>query len=165
MDDKTDFTLENDKENSNVANQNHKEDLDVEVQESIMDDDKPKDALIKMNDSQDKLNGDKETMETIHEHNNNGFEEKVNVDQKLTGSSGDCLNMTDKEAKAQLVQQNEQCNICGQFLNNSDIIFYQGHPQDSVEEFVALTNEKLVLASGMIIELCYYFSINFFCYF
>lgn len=42
----------------------------------------------------------------------------------------------------------EKCHICGQFLNNSDIIYYQGHPQDAVEEYIALTNEKLVLASG-----------------
>lgn len=42
----------------------------------------------------------------------------------------------------------EKCPICGQFLNNSDIIYYQGHPQNAVEEFIALTNEKLVLASG-----------------
>lgn len=43
---------------------------------------------------------------------------------------------------------NEKCDTCGQFLNNSDIIYYEGHPQDAVEEFIALTNEKLVLASG-----------------
>lgn len=42
----------------------------------------------------------------------------------------------------------EKCSICRQYLNTSDIIYYQGHPQDAVEEFVALTNEKLVLASG-----------------
>ncbi|XP_059051401.1 DNA (cytosine-5)-methyltransferase PliMCI-like [Achroia grisella] len=42
----------------------------------------------------------------------------------------------------------EKCDICGQFLNNSDIIYFQGHPQNAVEEFIALTNEKLVLASG-----------------
>ncbi|CAF4881707.1 unnamed protein product [Pieris macdunnoughi] len=42
----------------------------------------------------------------------------------------------------------EKCDICGQFLNNSDIIYYQGHPQNAVEEFVALTNEKLLLISG-----------------
>ncbi|CAG9786638.1 unnamed protein product [Diatraea saccharalis] len=42
----------------------------------------------------------------------------------------------------------EKCDICGQFLNNSDIIYYEGHPQDAIEEFIALTNEKLVLASG-----------------
>ncbi|XP_028173545.1 DNA (cytosine-5)-methyltransferase PliMCI-like isoform X2 [Ostrinia furnacalis] len=46
------------------------------------------------------------------------------------------------------VLDTEKCTICGQFLNNSDIIYYQGHPQDAVEEFIALTNEKLVLASG-----------------
>lgn len=46
------------------------------------------------------------------------------------------------------VLDNEKCDTCGQFLNNSDIIYYQGHPQNSVEEYVALTNEKLVLASG-----------------
>ena len=44
----------------------------------------------------------------------------------------------------------EQCDICGQFLNNSDIIYYQGHPQDAVEEFIALTNEKLILSAGNI---------------
>ncbi|KPI97703.1 DNA (cytosine-5)-methyltransferase 1 [Papilio xuthus] len=42
----------------------------------------------------------------------------------------------------------ERCDICGQYLNNSDIIYYQGHPQNAVEEFIALTNEKLLLASG-----------------
>lgn len=46
----------------------------------------------------------------------------------------------------------EKCDICGQFLNNSDILFYQGHPQDAIEEFIALTNEKLVLASGIFIS-------------
>ncbi|XP_049873328.1 DNA (cytosine-5)-methyltransferase PliMCI-like isoform X2 [Pectinophora gossypiella] len=46
------------------------------------------------------------------------------------------------------IPDNEQCNICGQFINNSDIIYYQGHPQDAVEEFIALTNEKLVLSAG-----------------
>lgn len=46
------------------------------------------------------------------------------------------------------IPDTEKCDICGQFLNNSDIIYYQGHPQDAVEEYIALTNEKLVLASG-----------------
>ncbi|XP_041979201.1 DNA (cytosine-5)-methyltransferase PliMCI-like [Aricia agestis] len=42
----------------------------------------------------------------------------------------------------------EKCNICGQYLNNSDILYFQGHPQNAIEEFVALTHEKLVLSSG-----------------
>ncbi|XP_045773016.1 DNA (cytosine-5)-methyltransferase PliMCI-like [Maniola jurtina] len=46
------------------------------------------------------------------------------------------------------LQNLEKCTICRQYLNNSDIIYYQGHPQDAVEEFIALTNEKLILASG-----------------
>lgn len=69
-------------------------------------------------------------------------ETKINSDEILTEN-------TNGDKKTQNIQQNDQCNICGQFLNNSDIIFYQGHPQDSVEEFIALTNEKLVLASGI----------------
>lgn len=46
------------------------------------------------------------------------------------------------------IPDNEQCDICGQFVYDSDIIYYQGHPQDAVEEFIALTNEKLVLSAG-----------------
>lgn len=46
------------------------------------------------------------------------------------------------------IPDNEQCDICGQFVNDSDIIYYQGHPQDAVEEFIALTNDKLVLSAG-----------------
>lgn len=45
----------------------------------------------------------------------------------------------------------EKCDICGQFLNNSDLIYYHGHPQNAVEEYIALTNEKLVLSSGKVI--------------
>lgn len=47
-----------------------------------------------------------------------------------------------------IIPDTEKCNICGQFLNNSDLIYYQGHPQDAVEEYIALTNDKLVLSSG-----------------
>ncbi|XP_060803321.1 DNA (cytosine-5)-methyltransferase PliMCI isoform X2 [Amyelois transitella] len=61
-------------------------------------------------------------------HNNNIVDENVNIKNKQPDL--------------------EKCMICGQFLNNSDIIYYQGHPQDAVEEFVALTNEKLVLSAG-----------------
>lgn len=46
------------------------------------------------------------------------------------------------------IPDNQQCDICGQFMYDSDIIYYQGHPQDAVEEFIALTNDKLVLSAG-----------------
>ncbi|XP_052746460.1 DNA (cytosine-5)-methyltransferase 1 isoform X2 [Bicyclus anynana] len=37
--------------------------------------------------------------------------------------------------------------MCTQYLDNSDIIYYQGHPQNAVEESIALTNENFILAS------------------
>lgn len=46
------------------------------------------------------------------------------------------------------IPDNEQCDICGQFVYNSDIIYYQGHPQDAMEEYIALISEKLVLSAG-----------------
>lgn len=62
------------------------------------------------------------------------------------------LSVNQKEIETQNVHKKdpdvEKCEICGQFLNNSDILYYQGHPQNAVEEFIALTNEKLLLISG-----------------
>ncbi|KOB70090.1 Cytosine-specific methyltransferase [Operophtera brumata] len=37
----------------------------------------------------------------------------------------------------------EKCNTCGQFLNNSDLLFYEGHPQDAEDEVIVLANNKL----------------------
>lgn len=67
------------------------------------------------------------------------------------------------ENKKTVISDNEQCLICGQFLNNSDIIFYQGHPQNAVEEFIALTNEKLVLSAGMLHYVIFFLSILSLC--
>ncbi|XP_075978235.1 DNA (cytosine-5)-methyltransferase 1-like [Anticarsia gemmatalis] len=67
---------------------------------------------------------------------------------ELKVSNSENNNNGEINKKTPTVLDTEKCDICGQFLNNSDIIFYQGHPQDAVEEYIALTNEKLVLASG-----------------
>lgn len=40
----------------------------------------------------------------------------------------------------------ERCVICRQYLD--ELLFYNGHPNNSVEEFVALTDEKLTLFTG-----------------
>ncbi|CAH0715662.1 unnamed protein product, partial [Brenthis ino] len=79
-----------------------------------------------------------------------------NEDEKLCKAKCNEINVnkSSKQEDVIIKQKNnntpdlEKCDICGQFLNNSDILFYQGHPQDAIEEFIALTNEKLVLASG-----------------
>ncbi|KAG6440695.1 hypothetical protein O3G_MSEX001376 [Manduca sexta] len=67
----------------------------------------------------------------------------VNDDTK-----NDAQIISELQQNKQKIPDTEQCEICGQFLNNSDLVYYQGHPQDAVEEYIALTNDKLVLASG-----------------
>lgn len=40
----------------------------------------------------------------------------------------------------------ERCSICGQYI--TEVSLYNGHPNDSVDEYIALTNEKLMLFTG-----------------
>lgn len=40
----------------------------------------------------------------------------------------------------------ERCNICRQFSDN--ITIYNGHPNNSIEEYIALTDDKLSLFTG-----------------
>ncbi|KAF5303293.1 hypothetical protein FQA39_LY10032 [Lamprigera yunnana] len=43
--------------------------------------------------------------------------------------------------------KSERCNICKQYTN--DVLLYNGHPNNSVEEYIMLTDEKLLLFTGM----------------
>lgn len=76
--------------------------------------------------------------------------DKISGNDEIKQNNDELINVnkTNSAIKHAVILDTEKCPICGQFLNNSDIIYYQGHPQDAVEEFVALTHEKLVLASG-----------------
>lgn len=40
----------------------------------------------------------------------------------------------------------ERCIICRQYL--TEVSLYNGHPNNSVDEYVALTDEKLMLFTG-----------------
>lgn len=40
----------------------------------------------------------------------------------------------------------ERCDICRQYL--TEVSLYNGHPNNSVDEYVALTHEKLMLFTG-----------------
>ncbi|XP_017781710.1 PREDICTED: DNA (cytosine-5)-methyltransferase PliMCI-like [Nicrophorus vespilloides] len=42
--------------------------------------------------------------------------------------------------------KSEKCVNCMQFID--EVVLYEGHPNNSVEEYVALTNEKLLLFTG-----------------
>jgi DNA (cytosine-5)-methyltransferase 1 len=54
-----------------------------------------------------------------------------------------------KEALSQTFRgMRSKCEICRQILNDPDLRLYQGHPDESVEEFVALTDPKLSLFTG-----------------
>ncbi|GLV37979.1 Lysine demethylase 2 [Carabus blaptoides fortunei] len=41
----------------------------------------------------------------------------------------------------------DRCTICRQVLN-SEVLYYNGHPNGAVDEFIALTDPKLILFSG-----------------
>ncbi|XP_026327114.1 DNA (cytosine-5)-methyltransferase 1-like isoform X3 [Hyposmocoma kahamanoa] len=82
------------------------------------------------------------TSDNLSQHQLNQNENENNI---LKKTESEDFNSNNVKAN---VPDNEQCDICGQFVYNSDIIYYQGHPQDAVEEFIALTNEKLVLSAG-----------------
>lgn len=40
----------------------------------------------------------------------------------------------------------ERCGICKQYEN--EILYYHGHPNNSVEEYITLTNDSLMLFTG-----------------
>lgn len=41
-----------------------------------------------------------------------------------------------------------KCEICRQLLDDLDLVMYQGHPTNAVDEFVALTDPRLSLFTG-----------------
>ncbi|XP_063536239.1 DNA (cytosine-5)-methyltransferase 1-like [Cydia strobilella] len=92
-------------------------------------------------DAQESLtNGKNGVIKADSDENHNYDEKTAEQDEKNSLQSNEKSSLPEPDM--------ERCNTCGQFINNSDIIYFQGHPQDAVEEFIALTNEKLVLAAG-----------------
>jgi DNA (cytosine-5)-methyltransferase 1 len=61
----------------------------------------------------------------------------------------DCAYYRKKEVLFQPSRRiQSKCEICRQILDDPDLRLYQGHPDGSVEEFVALTDPKLSLFTG-----------------
>lgn len=61
----------------------------------------------------------------------------------------DCAYYRKKEAFSRTFRgMQSKCAICRQILDDPDLRLYQGHPDESVEEFVALTDPKLSLFTG-----------------
>lgn len=72
-------------------------------------------------------------------------EEPVSVSKRFkTKNSASLTNNTIKLAFSKI--KNERCSVCKQGLDS--LLLYNGHPNNSSEEFVALTDEKLSVFTG-----------------
>lgn len=54
--------------------------------------------------------------------------------------------ITLNSTNTQEVINNERCGICKQYMDS--VLLYNGHPNDSVDEYIALTDERLMLFTG-----------------
>lgn len=77
--------------------------------------------------------------------NNKKYSRKQSSTKLNSNNDGNKMN---RENNSNNIINNRKCDICGQFLNDPELLYYQGHPQDAVEEYVALTDEKLVVTGG-----------------
>lgn len=68
--------------------------------------------------------------------------EDGNPRKKFKRNDDDVQIETDKSLKV----KPERCNICRQY--NNEVLIYNGHPNNSVEEYITLTDERLLLFTG-----------------
>ena len=138
--------IETEIENTDVAPKKEEEvdTKDVKVKNTEATDTKD----VEMSKSEEIENEVDATEQNITEIADSSRNQKQNDSTEELKENNKMENNNEEMSYQKPLPDNEKCNICGQFLNNSDIIYYQGHPQNAVEEYIALTNEKLVLASG-----------------
>lgn len=85
-----------------------------------------------------------EEKEDDDEDEANRSKKKIKLDDSLAEKDSEETNNAVKPAKVVPAK----CTICRQLLNDPDLILYEGHPNNAVEEFVALTDPKLALFTG-----------------
>jgi DNA (cytosine-5)-methyltransferase 1 len=74
---------------------------------------------------------------------------EVQVEKKVKLSDGDPAAETKKKVLSKKSRgMRSKCELCRQILDDPDLRLYQGHPDESVEEFVALTDPKRCLFTG-----------------
>ncbi|KAK7085821.1 DNA (cytosine-5)-methyltransferase 1, partial [Halocaridina rubra] len=75
--------------------------------------------------------------------------QKMDVDEVKEETSIDKANSKSFEKFAKnVVATIQRCDICHQHLGSPDLLLYSGHPDEAVEEFVALVDPKLSLFTG-----------------
>ncbi|GBP47570.1 DNA (cytosine-5)-methyltransferase 1 [Eumeta japonica] len=115
---------------SRDENQNHEVD-NVEVNTNL-------EKVITLDQNSDTIEGNN-TSDFIQQKSGENTESEQKYEQKK-----DIENIDQRLEEIKEIES-ERCISCKQFLNNPDLTYFQGHPQDSVEEYIALTNDKLVM--------------------
>ncbi|XP_077290001.1 DNA (cytosine-5)-methyltransferase 1-like [Arctopsyche grandis] len=105
-----------------------------------------------------KLDEDVEQAKHENKLDDQNANEKISVVKTVTEDSSIDINgngkikdldSTDKKNSVISTDtQIERCHLCDRNLNDPELKFFYGHPQNAVEEYIALTDENLVLASG-----------------
>lgn len=71
--------------------------------------------------------------------------EEENVRKKLRSCNDPIPVKEEIVMKTEEIKQ-ERCKICRQYID--ELLIYNGHPNNAVDEFIALTDEKLMLFNG-----------------
>lgn len=69
-------------------------------------------------------------------------------DSSVSSTSSETETDEDNENNSNKINT-EKCLRCKECLNNSEPIYYEAHPQNAVEECIALTNDDLKCSTGM----------------
>ncbi|XP_069697598.1 DNA (cytosine-5)-methyltransferase 1-like isoform X2 [Periplaneta americana] len=72
----------------------------------------------------------------------------LQIEKKLKLEDSDSESTIKNKASCAPQEITSKCQICRQNLNDPNLRLYQGHPDQAVEEFVALTDPKLSLFTG-----------------
>lgn len=108
-------------------------------------------------DSEDSIETTDSSIDKLDKRYRQGTKSKSNNKNKVSkqGStkqnSTNFVNKMNRENYSNKVVNNKKCDTCGQFLNDPELLYYQGHPQDAVEEYVALTDDKLAVTVGKLV--------------
>lgn len=81
----------------------------------------------------------------------NGTDEGLEPVDKKIKREEDEVEVVDRESSTRATPRPgelKRCDICRQILGGPNTCIYSGHPNEAVEEFVALTNPKLSLFTG-----------------
>uniref|UniRef100_A0A1B6C2M8 DNA (cytosine-5)-methyltransferase n=1 Tax=Clastoptera arizonana TaxID=38151 RepID=A0A1B6C2M8_9HEMI len=96
-------------------------------------------------------NLDVESVEEKSTENGESKSELVQEEKKIKLETSETIKKTTPKTKVKTLKSKgapPKCDTCKQLLDDPDLKIYPGHPNNSVEEFIALTDPKLSLFTG-----------------